>query len=106
MVDRRGFLGAVAGTVTATAFVRGQEAARRNDGKSKREVLKPVIPGLPAPPLKADERVNQALAAIRGKYDLPGMIGGILRGETLSAIGAVGVRKLGSDDPMRPGDVV
>ena len=47
MLDRRGFLGAVAGTVTAAALASGQEEARKNESKTKREALKPVIPGLP-----------------------------------------------------------
>src|SRR4029078_9764571 len=57
-------------------------------------------------PLKQDERVKGALAAIRGKHDLPGMIGAILRGETVDAIASVGVRKIGREHPMRLGDVV
>jgi CubicO group peptidase (beta-lactamase class C family) len=106
MASRRAFLGAVAGIVTAAASARGQEPAKKGGGKTAREVRKPVLPGLPASPLKSDDRINRALATIRGKHDLPGMIGAILRGESLEAIGADGVRKLGSDDPMRPGDVI
>jgi CubicO group peptidase (beta-lactamase class C family) len=106
MATRRAFLDAVAGMVTAATVAVGQDPARKGGGRTTREVHKPVLPRPPASPLKSDDRINRALAAIRGKYDLPGMIGAILRSESLEAIGAVGVRKLGSEDPMRPGDVV
>src|SRR5262249_25507175 len=56
--------------------------------------------------LKADERLNRVLALIRDGHQLPGLIGAIIRGDRLAAIGAAGVRKLGSEDPIRVTDLV
>jgi CubicO group peptidase (beta-lactamase class C family) len=56
--------------------------------------------------LKADERLNRVLAPIRDGHQLPGLIAAIVRGDRLTAIGAAGVRKLGSEDPIRVTDLV
>jgi CubicO group peptidase (beta-lactamase class C family) len=56
--------------------------------------------------LKADDKVNALLAAIREKHDVPGMIGAIINGDRIVAIGAAGVRKDGEPDRMQVGDVV
>jgi CubicO group peptidase (beta-lactamase class C family) len=60
-----------------------------------------------APALEADEQVNRILSQARtdGRR-LPGMIGAIVRGEKLASIGAVGIRKIGSPEPMRVDDLV
>ena len=52
------------------------------------------------PPDQADGRINRILAQARtdGRR-LPGIIGAIVRGEELSGIGAVGIRKIGSPEP-------
>jgi CubicO group peptidase (beta-lactamase class C family) len=55
---------------------------------------------------KADEKVNALLAAIRDKHGLPGIVGGIVRGDKLLAVGAVGVRKTGSPEMMEVDDQV
>ena len=58
------------------------------------------------PPVRADERVNQVLAPVRDEHRLPGLIGAILTGNKLAAIGALGIRKIGATDPIpghRPG---
>lgn len=59
------------------------------------------------PPLVADEQINRILGQARtdGRR-LPGMIGAVIRGEEIAAIGAVGIRKIGSPDPIRVDDVV
>ncbi len=59
------------------------------------------------PPPVADEQINRILSQARtdGRR-LPGMIGAVIRGEEIAAIGAVGIRKIGSPDPMRVDDVV
>jgi CubicO group peptidase (beta-lactamase class C family) len=54
----------------------------------------------------ADERVNQVLAPIRDEHRLPGLIGAILTGNKLAAIGALGIRKIGATDPIRVTDQV
>jgi CubicO group peptidase (beta-lactamase class C family) len=57
-------------------------------------------------PIRADERVNQILGPIRDEHHLPGLIGAILTGDRLAAIGAVGVRKAGAPDSIRVTDQV
>lgn len=108
MVNRRAFLGS-AGLALVEGWAgvaRGQEPAQgRGEPKAMRKALKPVAPTVPALP-KTDERIVRTLGAIRDKHKLPGMIGAVLQGEALTAIGSVGVRKLGSDDALRVGDRV
>ena len=58
------------------------------------------------PPVQADERVNQVLAPVRDEHHLPGLIGAILTGDRLAAIGALGIRKIGSPEPIRVTDQV
>jgi CubicO group peptidase (beta-lactamase class C family) len=58
------------------------------------------------PPVRADERVNQVLAPVRDEHRLPGLIGAILTGDKLAAIGALGIRKIGATDPIRVTDQV
>jgi CubicO group peptidase (beta-lactamase class C family) len=61
----------------------------------------------PAPsPIKADERVNQTLAPIRDEHHIPGLIGAIVTGNRLAAIGACGIRKFGAPDPIGVTDQV
>jgi CubicO group peptidase (beta-lactamase class C family) len=43
---------------------------------------------------------------VRDQHHLPGMIGAIVWGEDLAAIGAVGIRKIGSDKPIQVDDQV
>jgi len=101
MVNRRRFLGAaslgLAGVWVGPGSARGQGVE-----ESARKALKPAPPSPP----KADERVDRNLAAVRDRHKLPGIIGAVVKGESLAAIGAVGVRKLGSDDPIRATDRV
>jgi len=54
----------------------------------------------------ADERVNQVLAPVQGEHRLPGLIGAIVTGTKLAAIGALGIRKIGATDPIRVTDQV
>ena len=104
MLGRRGFLGGVLaeGLALGCGSTFGQDVP-----VVKRKALKPVGPTPPnAKAVVVDERVNRLLAPVRERHELPGLIGGLVRGETLSAIGAVGVRKLGSDSPIRVSDRV
>jgi CubicO group peptidase (beta-lactamase class C family) len=59
-----------------------------------------------APAVKADDGVNALLAPIRDKHKLPGLIGALVKGDGVAAIGAVGVRKAGSREPVRVTDTV
>jgi CubicO group peptidase (beta-lactamase class C family) len=60
----------------------------------------------PLPPVRADEPLNGRLRGLVERHKLPGMIAAVVRGGTIEAIGAAGVRKLGSEEPMRIGDHV
>jgi CubicO group peptidase (beta-lactamase class C family) len=119
MVGRRGFLGAAAvGLVGGWAgIVSGQEPSGTGSGSpatagagargtTRRKVLRPVLPMEPLPPVRADETLNKRLSAVVERHNLPGMIAALVRGGTIAAIGAAGVRKLGSEEPMRIGDRV
>jgi CubicO group peptidase (beta-lactamase class C family) len=48
----------------------------------------------------APESLNWLLAIIRRKYDLPALAGAIVTSKGLSGVGAVGVRKYGTDTPV------
>lgn len=55
------------------------------------------------PPVQADERIARLLAPIRDAHRVTGLVGAVLSGGRLS-VGAVGVRKLGSPEPIRVTD--
>jgi CubicO group peptidase (beta-lactamase class C family) len=104
MIGRRRFLrlasfGLASGSV-APADLFAQDP--RPKGKAR---AKPASGDAPA--LEADEQVVRILGQARtdGRR-LPGMIGGIVRGEKLASVGAVGIRKIGSPEPMRVDDLV
>ena len=59
-----------------------------------------MIPA-PAGPIRADERLNAILEAVRDRNAVPGLVGAIIRGESLAAIGAAGIRKKGSSQAIR-----
>jgi CubicO group peptidase (beta-lactamase class C family) len=52
------------------------------------------------------EAIVRVLASRRKDADLPGMIAGIIRGDQLVGVGAVGVRKIGDGTPMTSDDVI
>ena len=56
--------------------------------------------------IRADEQLGKLLEFIRDAHHLPGMIGAIVRGDTLANIGAAGIRKIGSAEPMQVQDQV
>jgi CubicO group peptidase (beta-lactamase class C family) len=57
-------------------------------------------------PVRADQALNKVLEPIRGSHHLPGVIGAVLTGNGLAAIGAVGIRKIGSSEPIQVTDQV
>ena len=90
MIDRRRFLGGAA---------LGLASARSTFGQEPKDT--------PQPPIEADPRVVRILEQARGDgRRLPGMVGAVVRKGELAAIGAVGVRKAGSPNPIRVGDKV
>jgi CubicO group peptidase (beta-lactamase class C family) len=52
----------------------------------------------------APENLNSLLEPILKKYDLPALAGAIVTSKGLSAVGAVGVRKYGTDTPVTVND--
>jgi CubicO group peptidase (beta-lactamase class C family) len=99
MITRRVVLqaamqGLVAGAGTAMAQQEGSKGVARKKGGNEQT------------PVRADKRLNRVLAPIRDEHHLPGLIGAILRGGRLVGIGAVGIRKIGSPEPMRVTDKV
>ena len=56
--------------------------------------------------IRPDEQLNRLLDPVRDVHHLPGLIGAIVKGDALAAIGAVGIRKIGSSEPMRIVDQV
>jgi CubicO group peptidase (beta-lactamase class C family) len=102
MLDRRVFLAALAGGIGgAPSFANAQSAP-----ETKRKALRPVDPTTTSRRLEADPRVNRLLAPFREKHGLPGLIGALVVGEKIVAIGADGVRKLGADTPISVNDLV
>src|SRR5689334_12905458 len=87
MIGRRGFLGAA--TLGLLSRWSG-EATAQDD---------------PAP-VRAAEQLNRGLAPVRDGRRLPGLIGGIIAGGRLAAVGALGLRKIGSPEPIQADDLV
>src|SRR5688572_1934976 len=52
------------------------------------------------------ESLDDLLEPIRAKHKLPGLVAAIVEGDDVVAIGAAGVRKLGSPEPMTIDDHV
>ncbi len=110
MIGRRRFLGALTTGLAALGFdspisiaqdPRARGKARSNAKRPPNAVADPMLTG------EADAIVGRILAQARtdGRR-LPGMVGGIIRGEGLVASGAVGVRKVGSAEPIRVDDLL
>ena len=99
MINRRDVLKAVA--PGALWFPSG--SARAQSRPSRTVPKKKPITSHPAP-AEVDTRVNDVLTPIRDEHHLPGLIGAILRGDRLAAIGGIGIRKIGSSEPSQVTD--
>jgi CubicO group peptidase (beta-lactamase class C family) len=64
----------------------------------------PLLAG--EPPAGADKEVNALLEPIRDKYKMPGLVAALVRGDRVLALGAVGVRKHGSPEPITVHDQI
>lgn len=106
MLGRRVLLGtAAAGMVEHWMGSLAAQESPREPAKTKKPA--PVRAASPsAAPVTPDPQLERVLAPVRDKHHLPGMIGAVLEGERLAAIGAVGLRKIGSDAPIRVDDLV
>ena len=112
MIGRRRFLGVASFGLISSSLglpnLFAQDPKPRSPSKKKAKASsKAKAPVEAGAPLQADEQVNRILGQARtdGRR-LPGMIGAIIRGEELTNIGAVGIRKIGSPEPMRVDDLV
>lgn len=57
-----------------------------------------------AEPAKAPRDIAPLLKPLRDAHDMPAMAGAVVQGGRLVALGATGVRKRGSDEPVTPAD--
>lgn len=118
MIDRRDWLkSALAAGMSAGAWGRAtaQEPGQTKT-KSQRTALRPVLeadrqalrPTLEPweTRLANDPQVERLLELVRAEHKLPGMIGGIIKGSALAAIGATGVRRVGATDPIQVTDQI
>lgn len=109
MMSRRSALGALSlGLLGHAGSSIARDLPKESRGSSEKSTRKALRPALPAPSakLKPDDRIVRILKEARTKHRLPGMIGGVVLGKDLAAIGSVGVRKIGSEEPMTVRDVV
>ena len=100
VIRRRRFLGAAA--------TLGLSSWHGGTGRLMAQVPEPSKKAAgSANPVETDDRINRPIQSVRtGGRRLPGMIGAIVRGEELAAIGASGIRKIGSPEPIRPDDLI
>jgi CubicO group peptidase (beta-lactamase class C family) len=104
MINRRDVLRAMAGGGLLSACGTGlaQSPARRTSKKKKAGApasLNPQPRGV-----KGDARVVDLIGPVRDEYHLPGLIGAISFGSRLAAIGAIGIRKIGSSESIQIDD--
>src|ERR1022692_2301883 len=99
MMNRRDVLKAVA--AGGLAFPSGAAWAQ---SRPKRTVKKKAGISSKETSLQVDDRGNQVLAPVRDEHHLPGLIGAILVGNRLAAIGGIGIRKIGSSQPIQVTD--
>ncbi len=102
MITRRRVLGAAALQGLAAYF----GAAMAQEPKRKLQRNKKKSPPADRGPIQPDDRVSDVLAPIRDEHHLPGLIGAIFARDRLAAIGAVGVRKIGSSERIRVTDQI
>jgi CubicO group peptidase (beta-lactamase class C family) len=111
MLGRRAFLEAASlALISATfspsgSFAQDPKPSTKSKAKEKPSAVAKSLPE--EDPLEPDEQVNRILGEARtdGRR-LPGMVGGIIRGEKLTQAGAVGIRKIGSPEPFLISDIV
>jgi CubicO group peptidase (beta-lactamase class C family) len=102
MISRRDLL--LAGAAGSVATWPGLALAQSQSQPRSKKTAKKKQARSPQAPIQADRRTNDVLAPVRDEYHLPGLIGAILVGSRLATIGALGIRKIGSSEPIRPTD--
>ncbi len=96
MMNRRDVLKAVA--AGGLAFPSGAAWAQ---SRPKRTAKKKKSASAGETALQVDERVNEVLGPFRDEHHLPGLIGAILVGDRVVTIGGIGIRKIGSSEPIQ-----
>jgi CubicO group peptidase (beta-lactamase class C family) len=100
-----------------SGLARGQSTpSKQGTTPNRTTVRRPALPksknstrssaDLGTQPIRPDEQLGKLLESIREAHQLPGMIGAIVKGDALANIGAAGVRKSGSSEPMQVLDQV
>ncbi|WP_165231500.1 serine hydrolase domain-containing protein [Aquisphaera insulae] len=86
----------------------GSGSTQRRRSARRPVIASPTTPVFPLPsgPVRADERINAVMATVRDRHQVPGLIGAIIRGESLDAIGAAGLRKQGFPQAIQVTDAV
>ncbi len=102
MITRRTMLQAA----TVHGLVGGFVAASAQQSPKKRKTTAKKKPSEDRTVIESDERVEKILAPVRDTNHLPGLIGAILTGDRITAIGSVGIRKIGSAQPFRVTDQI
>jgi CubicO group peptidase (beta-lactamase class C family) len=100
MINRREVLRAAAGG--ALLLQGGTALAQSRPKRTPKKKQTASAPDDKA--LQSDQRVEDLLGPIRDEHHLPGLIGAISFGNRLAAIGALGIRKIGSSQPMQVND--
>lgn len=111
MLTRRAVIQAAAtGICGGLGSAMAQQSPRRKaKGKSApaNSALTPTSLTVKPPALvENDERLGEVLAPVRDAHHLPGLMGAILVGHRLATIGAIGIRKIGSSEPLRVTDKI
>jgi CubicO group peptidase (beta-lactamase class C family) len=99
MINRRYLFKAVVagGILSLCSVARAQSRPKRIAKKKQRPPSDQTAP-------QGDSRINAVLRPVRDEYHLPGLIGAILIGDQLVAAGAIGIRKIGSAQPLEVTD--
>ncbi len=101
MINRRDALKSLvgAGVLSYAGTASAQTPSKRSTKKKKS-----ASPATSEKSLKSDSRVEDLLGPIRDEHHLPGLVGGIAFGGKLAALGALGIRKIGSSQPIQVTD--
>jgi CubicO group peptidase (beta-lactamase class C family) len=101
MIHRRDMLKIVAAAGLLSHGGTGLAQSRQKRTAKKKERTQPGQNGAPG-----DGRLRVLLEPIRDEYHLPGLVGAILIGDRLAATSAIGIRKIGSSEPIQVTDQV
>jgi CubicO group peptidase (beta-lactamase class C family) len=99
MINRRDVLKVVAAGALLSQCATGLAQSRSKRAPKKKERTVPDRGGA-----DGDAKLNDLLTPIRDQYHLPALVGAMLLGDRLLASGAIGIRKIGSAQPIQISD--